>query len=130
MGKEMLRAMGLGVLVLLAALALWGVGIKVQVVSESTLLLLFAAPGVAAFVSSWIAPRKKFVVGLGQAPVWGALASAANVAWAMTGGATDFPGGRGALWLFTLALLGALVPAVLGAAVGVALGRRRASPPA
>lgn len=121
----MIRAIALGFVVLVAALGALGLAIWFRAVSEPFMMLLSVSPGFAAFASSWAAPRRKFLVGLTQAPLWAVLATLANAGWAIAGGTTDFPGGGGALWLFTVALLGGLVPAAIGGAAGMWLGKAR-----
>jgi hypothetical protein len=122
----MVRAGALGFFVLAVAAGVWVIAMWFRVVPEPLMTVMFLAPGLAALVASWKAPRGKFLVGLFQAPIWALLWVILKTAMDVTAGAAgDFPGGRGASWLFTLMLLGALIPAVVGAAGGVWLTRLR-----
>jgi hypothetical protein len=121
----MARAGVIGFVVLAAALGGWALALQAKVVVGPVMFVLALAPGLAAFASAWTAPGRKFFAGVTQTLLWAAMATAVNAAWAATGHTTDFPGCRGAFWLFTLALLGGVLPAAAGAAAAIWFGRLR-----
>ena len=78
---------------------------------------------VAAFVTSYMSPSHKILLGISMAFPFALLAVALNSAEQFFGSAVDFPGFPGGLILFILVLISSVIISIPGSAVGYALTR-------
>ena len=119
----MVKAWVVGICVLVAALLVWAVLLELETYSQSMAIILWLSPGAAAFVTAYLAPSHRFLLGTSMGISAALLQVAFNAAWQLQGHAVDFPGVAGAGILFTLTLAYATVLASLGALVGYYLTR-------
>ena len=82
--------------------------------------------GLGAFITSYRAPRHRFLLGLSMAPLAAVLAAAGNLLLAAAGTHVDFSGFRGNVGLFAISLGYGLFVAAVGAGIGTWLTGRRA----
>jgi len=119
----MFRAWSAGVGVLVAAYATWFTFLQLGKFSEAMMVLLWLSPLVAAFVSSYLGPSKKILLGTSMAVPAAFLAVLFNLVDQLLDISVDFPGVAGAGILFTLTLAYATVLASMGALFGYYLTR-------
>lgn len=125
MRDDMLKAWMLGAGVLLVAHGIWFAALQTNTFSQPLILLLWASPIVAAFISAYFAPRKKILMGTSMAIVATILVGALNSLYQSLGHAVDFPGFRGGFVLITVMLGWNVVLSLLGGATGYFLTRSR-----
>ena len=125
----MLKAWMLGAGVLLIAHGMWFVALQANIFSQPLVLLLWISPIVAAFVSAYIAPRKKILLGSSMAIFATILVAGLNFFYQALGHAVDFPGDRGALTLVTVMFGWNLILAVLGSTTAYFLTTSRSRQP-
>jgi hypothetical protein len=114
----MVRAIAAGIAVLLVAHAAWFVSLRGEAFSQFLAVLLWLSAGVAAFVSAWLAPRRKFAVGVLIAFPAILLFVASNASYEALDHAVDFSAPRGALLVAGIALPLVLLLCAAGAALG------------
>ncbi len=81
--------------------------------------------GLGAFITSLLAPRHRFLLGLSMAPLAAVLAAAGNLLLEAAGTHVDFSGFRGNLGLFAVSLAYGLFVSAVGGGIGTWLARRR-----
>jgi hypothetical protein len=118
MRLSMLQAWSLGAAILLVAHGVWFVALQATTFSQTLVLLLWVSPVVAAFVSAYLAPRKKILLGTSMAIPATVLVDVLNSVYQSLGHAVDFPGLRGGLILVTLMLGWNAVLSALGGIAG------------
>lgn len=121
------KAWALGGGIVLIAYLAWFVSLRANKFSEVLVLFLWGAPAVAAFVTAYLAPRRKVLLGASIALLAAILAGILNFAYEALGGAVDFPGVRGGAILVAIALVFNGVLCTVGAASGYFLTRKLAS---
>lgn len=121
------KAWALGVGFVLVAYAAWFVSLRANRFSEVLALFLWGAPALAAFVTAYLAPRKKILLGASIALLAATLAGMLNFAYEALGNAVDFPGVRGGAILVAIALVFNGVLCTVGATCGYFLARKFAS---
>jgi hypothetical protein len=121
----MIRALIAGLAVLLAADGAWLIAIQTSNVSEFLILLWWLSPPFAAFVSAYLAPHRKILLGTSLAIPAAILVGLLNTAYQMFGHAVDFPGPRGALILVTTSLVFNVMLCAVGGVVGYVVSTRQ-----
>jgi len=118
----MLRAFTAGIGVLLAAQILY-VGVLARINHHELLRsVLLAFPFAAAFLTAWLAPRRKMLAGLSMAVFGAAIGVAASFVYERLGFVVDEIGGLAATFLILLAYQG--VSCVLGSGLAIFVWRR------
>ena len=113
---------GAGIVVILYVT--WFVVLQASQYSEVLVFLLWLSPLAAAFVSAYLAPRKKILLGMLMVLPTTISAVTLNFVYQWLGNAVDFPGLRGALILFTTTLVYSGILCVLGSAGGIVLAKK------
>ena len=104
--------------------AAWFIALQASQYSEPLVFLLWLAPLVAAFVSAYLAPRKKILLGMSMILPTTILAVTLNFVYQWLGNSVDFPGARGGLILFTTTLVYSGILCVLGTMAGVVFAKK------
>lgn len=125
MKSGMIGAWLAGATILLIVFAAWSLFLHLQIFSDALLALLWVSPGVAAFATSILSPARKVLLGSSMAIVAAILVAVLNWIFQMRDIGVDFPGIRGGSILFTLALVGAAVPSIVGGIAGMLATRDR-----
>ena len=120
----MIRALIIGVAILLVANGTWFVSLYVGKFSESLVLLLWCSPAIAALISASLAPCKKILVGTSMAAPTAILAGVLNSVYEALGHAVDFPGYRGSMILVAITLTWGAILCTLGGVAGYFLTRK------
>jgi hypothetical protein len=121
----MLKAWSAGLGILVVAYAAWFAFLQVGKFSESSALFLWISPLIAAFVSSYLGPSRKIILGISMAFPSAILAVVVNSFYQLHDQAVDFPGFRAGLILFTLVLIYSALISVVGAVIGYFLATKR-----
>jgi hypothetical protein len=87
------------------------------------MVLIWAAPPIAAFIIAYLAPCRKFLLGLSMAILASILIVVVNSVYAALGGSVDFPGIHGGLVLAEIALVLNGITCAIGALIGYAISR-------
>ena len=124
--SPVLRAWLVGVAVLFVANGGWLISLQTHRFSETLVLLLWISPLIAAFVSAYLSPRKKVLLGTSLAIPSAALVAVLNFIYELFGNAVDFPGVRGGAILFIVTLGYSVLLCALGGVAGYYLTRNRA----
>lgn len=122
---RMIRSWLVGACILIAVFAAWSLFLHLQIFSDTLLALLWVSPGVAAFVTSILSPARKVLLGSSMAIVAAMLVVVLSWIFQMRDIGVDFPGIRGGSILFTLVVVGAAVPSLLGGIAGMLATRAR-----
>ena len=85
--------------------------------------------GLGAFITSFGAPRHRFLLGLTMAPLAAVLAAAGNLLLEASGTHVDFSGFRGTLGLFAISLGYGVFVSAVGGGIGAWLAGRHADTP-
>ena len=91
----MLRAWAFGIVMLLAADGMWLIAIYAKVFSGPLLLFVQILPILAAFVSAYLAPRKKIMLGTSMAVPAAFIVVAVTMIYQLLDKPVDFPGLKG-----------------------------------
>jgi hypothetical protein len=121
----MIKALVVGVGLLIAAYGLWFATLQNEQFSEINVLILWVSPFIAAFVSAYLAPRNKLLLGISMALPTAILSVALNYLHQAQGNSVDFPGSRGAMILFMTTLLYSGILCSIGAVIGRALSNKK-----
>jgi hypothetical protein len=81
--------------------------------------------GLGAFITAYLAPRHRLLLGLTMAPLAAVLAAAGNLLLEASGTHVDFAGFRGNAGLFAVSLAYGLFVSAVGGGIGAWLARRR-----
>lgn len=114
----MLRAFLLGVGLVVVCFSVYAFLGESARASDVVEVLVAITPGGAAFATAWIAPRRKFLLGLTMVPMAALAAAIINGIDILLGGRTDFPGLRGELGIVEIFLLTSAIPSLVGSGVG------------
>lgn len=99
------KAWGQGALLMTIAYGVWRGLLALRMSVEILMVLYWASPVIAAFVTAYRAPRRKILLGISLAVVQATLASIDNIILILTTKyGTDFPGFTGTLVVFALSL--------------------------
>jgi len=119
------RAFFSGIGVLAAAYAFWYLLLQMKSFSLVAMTFLWLSPLIAALVASYLAPRRKVLLGALMAFPAAILAVLLNSVVELFGRAVDLPGVTGGLTTFILTLAYASVLSVIGGLAGHLLSRKR-----
>lgn len=125
MTGAMFKAWSVGFGIIVVAYVAWFVVLQLGTYSELFVLLLWSSPFIAAFVSSYLGPSKKILLGTSMAVPFAVLAVVFNTVYQMLGNAVDFPGFKGGLILFTTTLIYTGIIAGIGGVAGYFITRKR-----
>jgi hypothetical protein len=121
----MIKALVVGVGLLIAAYGLWFTALQNEQYSKFNVLILWASPFIAALLSAYLAPRNKLLLGISMVLPTAILSVALNYLYQAQGNLVDFPGSRGALILFMTTLLYSSILCGVGAVIGRALFNKK-----
>ena len=124
MKSTMFRAWSAGVGILVMGYMAWFAFLQLENFSESLVLLLWLSPLISAFVSSYLGPSKKILLGTSMAVPAAILAVMLNSFDQFLGNAVDFPGIQGGLILFATTLIYAGILSVIGSVLGYFITRK------
>ena len=119
----MLKAWLIGAAILIVVFSIWFIFLQVEIYSRSAFIVLWVSPIVAAFVTSYMSPSHKILLGVSMAFPFAFLAVVLNTADQFFGSAVDFPGLPGGLFLFILILIRSVIISIPGSVAGYALTR-------
>ena len=124
MNLSMFKAWSIGASFLITVFTIWFVLLQAKVFSQSAVFLLWISPMIAAFVSAYLAPSHKLLLGTSMAIPSALLAITLNSAGQFFGAAVDFPGLKGGIILFILVLISAALISVPGSVAAYALTKK------
>ena len=125
MNNRVLRAWILGLAILVVAHLTVFIGVEAGVASTPLDLLVWCSPAVAAFITAYLAPRKKILLGASMALPAAGFVLVINRAHEAKGHAVDFPGWRGGWILLKVTLEWDLTICVVVAVIAYFLTRNR-----
>jgi hypothetical protein len=120
----MVRAFVGGLIVVGVVYAAYALASQAVRESDAVTWLASLTPGVAAFAVAWRAPRKKVLMGLSMMPTTACIAAMTIAIDYWRGGATDFPGARGALAVIEFVLATSAIPALVGSVIAYVVTKR------
>jgi len=123
MKHSIIKAWLIGAGILVAIFAIWFVLLQAKVFSQSFVIGLWISPMIAAFVSAYLGPSHKILLGTSMAIPSALLAVALNSANQFSGAAVDFPGLKGSFILFILVLISAAIISIPGSVAAYTLTR-------
>ena len=123
----MTRAFLAGLAILVIGDAAYFASLKLPKAPSEVAMVIWVVPVVAAFVTSWLAPKRKFYAGLVVAVPAALMIGVSNFIFGAMGNASDFPGFKGSVLVagISLPFLGLLCG--VGALTGHFLFNRRAN---
>jgi hypothetical protein len=131
---KMTRSWAYGAATVLAVHILWIALILTQAHADwmmgAIIVMLFVTmniAGLGAFITAFLAPRQRFLLGLSMAPLAALLAAAGNLLLAASGTHVNFSGFRGNAGLFAVSLAYGMFVSAVGGGIGTWLARRRAT---
>jgi len=113
---------GLGILILFYLV--WFIALQLRQYSEVLVFLLWMSPLVAAFISAYLSPRNKILVGVSMVFPTAILSVTLNILSQLFGNAVDFPGFRGGLILFANTIVYGGILCGIGAIGGSFLNKK------
>lgn len=123
----MARAWIAGFMILFIADMLWIVGLQFEVLSKTLLLAGQVSPFIAAFASSYLAPRRKILLGCSMSVPAAILGVALTAVYQLFGAAGGFRGIQGAWILFEITIVYSAILCIAGSGAGYFLSRKRKS---
>jgi hypothetical protein len=124
MSIRVFKAWSAGAGIVILVYTLWFLALLAGQYSEALVFLLWLSPLIAALVTGYLAPCKRFLLGMSMVLPTTILAVALNFIYQWLGNTVDFPGVRGGLILFTTTLLYSSILCVLGSVGGVVLAKK------
>ena len=124
MNLSMFKAWSIGATMLIVVSSIWFVFLQVTVFFQPAFILLWISPMVAAFVTSYISPSHKILLGTSMALPFALLAVTLNSFDQFLGAAVDFSGLKGGVILFILVLISAALISVPGSVAAYALTKK------
>ena len=121
MKHSIFKAWSIGVGILVAIFVMWFVLLQANVFSQVIVVILWISPLIAAFVSAYLGPSHKILLGTSMAIPSALFAVVLNSADQFLGAAVDFPGLKGGFILFILVLISAVIVSIPGSLVAYAL---------
>jgi hypothetical protein len=121
MKHSIIKAWLTGAGILVVVFAVWFVLLQANVFSQSFVIVLWVSPMIAAFVSAYLGPSHKILLGTSMAIPSALLAVALNSANQISGTAVDFPGLKGGFILFILVLISAAIISIPGSVAAYTL---------
>jgi len=110
--------------ILFLAHVAWFISLTVKHYSGVLVVMFWISPLAAALITSYLAPRKKWLLGMSMVLVAAILAVVASSAHQWLGNPVDFGGKGGAVWLFLLAFFYSTILCGFGSLAGVALAKK------
>jgi hypothetical protein len=123
MKHSIFKAWLTGAGILVVVFAIWFVLLQANIFSQSFVIVLWISPMIAAFVSAYLGPSHKILLGTSMAIPSALLAVALNSANQFSGTAVDFPGLKGGFILFILVLISAAIISIPGSVAAYTLTR-------
>jgi hypothetical protein len=121
MKYSIFRAWSIGVGILIAVFTMWFVLLQTNIFSQSIVVILWTSPLIAAFVSAYLGPSHKILLGTSMAIPSALFAVVLNSADQILGATVDFPGFKGGFILFVLVLISAAIVSIPGSLIAYAL---------
>lgn len=121
----MSRAWVVGFMMLITVDAIVVIATLIEFYPRALLLLLQVSPFVAAFISSYLSPQKKIILGTSMAIPAALLGVVVTFMYQLVGKPVDFPGLKGGLILFEISLVYGLVVCTLGGILGYFVSKKR-----
>lgn len=121
----MIRALVIGVGILLLGELIWVLCFLFETYSTLMAWILWLFPAIAAFVIAYLAPRKKFLMGMLIAVCGAVLYGTSNLIFEAVGLPVDFYGVKGGLIVLTLILVNNVVLCSISSTVGYLLSRKK-----
>lgn len=112
-----------GMAIIAAAQLAWFLSLATETFSQTLFALLWASSGIAAFIVSLLSPKRKVAMGLSLAVPAAAFMALLNYGYQLFGHGSDFPGLRGAMLLFAIALTWNGAICGIGTAAGYLMSR-------
>lgn len=107
-----------GFIVLLFANGVWFISLQTQTYSKALVLLLWIFPLLAAFITAYLSPRKKVLLGMSMALASAVIGVGFNLIYELLGHQVDFPGVRGGALLFLITLVYGVLLCSVGSYAG------------
>jgi hypothetical protein len=123
----MQRALSVALGILVVGEVLFLAAIKIGAAASAPALAIWLVPPVAAFAASWIAPRRKVLLGSLVAVPAVVLIGASNYVFETMGNPVDFPGIEGALLVMGLSLPVVALLCIVSALAGHFASRQAAN---
>jgi hypothetical protein len=120
----MIRAWGAGFIILLIVDMMVVVATLIEVYPQALMLLLRISPFIAAFVSAYLSPRRKVIMGTSMAIPTALLGVLVTFAYQLFGKEVDFRGIAGSLIVFAVSLVYGAVLCAIGGIVGYLLSMK------
>ena len=127
MTHSMVKAWGLGAVIVCLAYATWFISLWANQFTEVLAFFLWGAPALAAFVTAYLTPRRKILMGTSMAFLAAILAGILNFVYEALGRAVDFSGIRGMTILVVIFLAFNGMLCIAGATCGYFLTRKSTS---
>ena len=124
MKYSILKAWLVGAVTMISIILVWFVFLQAGVFSEAALVLLWISPLLASFMTSYLSPSHKILMGTSMAFLAALLAVASNSMHQFSGTAVDFPGLKGGVVFFGLVLISSIVVSIPGSLTGYALSKK------
>ena len=115
-----------GLAVLLIAYGTWLLALQVQAFSRELVVVLWASPCAAGFLTAYLSPRMKVLLGASLAIPTAIMATLLNLLYESLGNVVDFGGARGSATLLLITLVYSTVLCVVGGVAGLLLTKSRA----
>lgn len=113
-----------GGIILLVNHGMWFIALQIKKSSEILMLLFWGLPAIAAFLTAYLAPDRKIILGISMA-LWSAILSGIlNIVYESLGNAVDFSGVSGMLIVIFYSLVSNGIFCTLGATLGYFLSRK------
>ena len=125
MRNSMFKAWSIGIVILVVAYVAWFASLQIDKYAELLILFLWLSPFIAAFVSSYLGPSKKILLGASMAVPASILTVVFNSIYQLMGNSVDYPGIKGGLILFTTTLIYAGIISGVGGAAAYFLSRKK-----
>jgi hypothetical protein len=123
MSRSLPRIWAVGALIIFIAQVAWFLSLGTESFSQVFFILLWGSSGIAAFLVSFLSPRRKLLLGLSLIVPAAILIAILNHLYQLTGHTSDFSGLRGAVLLFVVALAWNAATCGVGAVAGYMLSR-------
>lgn len=127
MTHSTVKAWGLGAVIVCLAYATWFISLWANQFIEALAFFLWGAPALAAFVTAYLTPRRKILMGTSMALLAASLTGILNFVYEALGRAVDFPGIRGMTILVVISFVFNGVLCIAGATCGYFLTRKSTS---
>jgi hypothetical protein len=124
MSRSLPKLWAVGALIIFIAQVAWFLSLGTESFSQVFFILLWGSSGIAAFLVSFLSPRRKLLLGFSLLMPAATLIAILNYLYQLTGHTSDFPGLRGAVLLFVIALGWNAVTCGIGTLAGYILSRR------